>query len=106
MNEKLLAILQGDTRSYPYELEKLYPRILNKIIEVWYTPQAEEFFLDLMVDKRGGRQGFPPKVAAEIFRLGQMSERPITAQKPDTNKAWELVGVRELQLRDTQVAED
>ena len=105
MNEKILKMLQGDESLYPHELEKQYLRVLNKIIELWYTPQAEEYFLDLMVDKRGGRQGFPPKVATEIFRLSQAHERTVISTRHGNDNAWDLAGIRELQVRDTQVAE-
>jgi tankyrase len=101
----MLEMLQGDESLYPHELEKLYLRVMNKIIELWHTPQAEEYFLDLMVDKRGGRQGFPPKVATEIFRLSQLHESTCKVAKHDTDNVWELAGTRELQVRDKQVAE-
>lgn len=47
-----------------------YPRILNKIAVVWGDHRA--FFSlmdDLMIDKRGGRDGFPFSVALELSRL-------------------------------------
>jgi hypothetical protein len=81
MNKKMLEMLQGDEHIYPHELEKLYLRVMIKIIDLWYTPQAEEYFLDLMVDKRGGRRGFPPKVAAEIFHLSQVHGAYVCGRK-------------------------
>ena len=105
MNEKMLALLQGNERLYPHELEQKYLRVMNKIIEVWNTPQAEEYFLDLMVDKRGGRQGFPPKVATEIFHLSQVHERTSNVAQIITGNPWEDVGTRDLQIRDAHVAE-
>jgi len=104
MNEKMLNLLQGDEHLYPHELEKLYLRVMIKIIELWYTPQAEEYFLDLMVDKRGGRRGFPPKVAAEIFHLSQVHGSTCAVAKPDTDDVWSLDDSRDLQVRDMQVA--
>ena len=47
-----------------------YPRILNKIALAWGDHRA--FFSlmdDLMIDKRGGRDGFPFSVALELSRL-------------------------------------
>ena len=47
-----------------------YPRILNKVAIAWGDHRA--FFVlmdDLMIDKRGGREGFPFNVAVELTRL-------------------------------------
>ena len=105
MNENMLTLLQGDEHLYPHELGKQFLRIMNKIIELWYTPYAEAYFLDLLVDKRGGRQGFPPKVATDIFRLSQIHERTCTVAKPDADDPWGLAGARDLQLLNMQLAE-
>lgn len=75
MNELMLKLVMGKENLYPHELEKQFPRILNKIIELWDTSQMETYFHDLMIDKRGGRQGFPAAVATEIFYLSQVYER-------------------------------
>ncbi len=99
MNKKILGILQGKEFLYPHELEKQYLRVMSKIFELWHTPQAGEYFLDLMVDKRGGRQGFPPQVAAEIFRLSLVHERSRTVLKSGANDPWGLAGTRDLQFR-------
>lgn len=55
MNEKILKIVQGEEHLYPHALEERFPRILSRIIELWDTPEIEEYLLDLMVDRRGGR---------------------------------------------------
>lgn len=47
-----------------------HPRVLNKIALTWGDNRA--FFAlmdDLMIDKRGGRDGFPFSVALELSRL-------------------------------------
>jgi len=75
MNETLLNLLQGDERSYPHGLEKRYSRIMDKIIELWDTPEMDAYFMDLMVDSRGGRQGFPQDIAMEIYVLSQAYDR-------------------------------
>ena len=60
---------------YPAALEAKYSRVFGKIIAMWGTTQLEEHFNDLIVDKRGGRKGFPPDVAADIILLSRLHER-------------------------------
>ena len=70
MNEKLRAYLSGAPDLYPHELETRFPHVVQRIVDAWPSPElARALFEDLLVDKRGGRQGFPPGVAREIFRL-------------------------------------
>lgn len=60
---------------YPAALEAKYSRVFNKIIGMWGTQELEEHFNDLIVDKRGGRKGFPADVAADIILLSRLHER-------------------------------
>lgn len=70
MNEKLLFLLDGYEECYPLNMEEQYPRVMNRITELWNSKEIDAYFTDLMIDNRGGtRQGFPPRVASEIFAL-------------------------------------
>jgi hypothetical protein len=54
----------------PTEMIKKYPRIANRIAFAWRDPQtAQEVIDDLLMDARGGRQGFSPFVIIELMRL-------------------------------------
>ncbi len=54
----------------PRELAAWAPRIPNRIARYWDSPQMmESIFDDLLADRRGGRKGFPAKVAAELRAL-------------------------------------
>jgi ankyrin repeat protein len=57
----------GDT--YPYALEDKFDRILVNIEKLWGKPEIEDYFTDLIIDRRGGRQGFPKEVLDDILRL-------------------------------------
>src|SRR5690349_25036262 len=59
---------------YPRALEDRFDRILTKIDELWDRPEIEDYFSDLIIDKRGGRQGFPKEVLAEIMMLRDARE--------------------------------
>ena len=54
----------------PRELARKFPRIANRLCELWRRPaQCDRYFKTLMMDERGGRKGFPPEVAAELSTL-------------------------------------
>jgi len=54
----------------PYTLARTFPRIVNKMAELWRRPaQMDVLFDELLVDTRGGRQGFPLTVLFEITAL-------------------------------------
>lgn len=59
----------------PEQLSQQYPRVVNAMAARWSDPWARRDYLgDLLHDKRGGRAGFPPEVAAEIKRLDTYSQ--------------------------------
>lgn len=76
MNERLQRFLAQSPESYPHQLEARFPRLVEKIVAVWCSPQATSALFDeLLVDGRGGRQGFPPDIAREIFLLSVAYEK-------------------------------
>jgi hypothetical protein len=55
----------------PVALPQTYARIANRICALWNDPlRCARFLTDLMIDRRGNRIGFPPKVAMELATLG------------------------------------
>lgn len=74
MNAALLKLLYGEENLYPKQLEHHYPRIVEKIINLWHTPQMEEFFQELMVNSRSDRQGFSHEIVSEILHLSEVFE--------------------------------
>ncbi len=69
MDPRLLKILGGNEKYYPHVLASKYPRVLAKIMLLWDSSELDDYFLELMVNKRGYRAGFPPEVASEIIFL-------------------------------------
>ena len=67
----------------PLELCNVYPRIANRLARCWGdVAQTHEVFNDLLVDRRGGRKGFPSPIASELLRLQAFHERRISATAP------------------------
>ena len=82
-----LARLPKDVR--PMVLAGRYPRIANKIADIWRrVARCEEYLDTLVVDHRGNRTGFPPDVAQELNNLrGFYGEL-----HPANSLGWEQVG--------------
>ncbi|MHA7681643.1 hypothetical protein [Cupriavidus sp. PET2-C1] len=75
---KWLAVLPPQVR--PLELCRSYPRIGNQLAALWVDPAALSAYLaDLLIDKRGGRQGFPDGIALE---LSQLQEHLLRTMEP------------------------
>jgi hypothetical protein len=55
---------------HPKQLCRHYPRIANRIAVNWqHLHVLDRLLTDLMIDKRGDRKGFPPRIRQEIERL-------------------------------------
>lgn len=61
-------------RYRPRLLALQFPHVINRLAVVWSDPAlAAACFDDLMVDRRGGRIGFPRAVTEEILRLHELA---------------------------------
>lgn len=59
----------------PDNLLEYYPRLVNRLAASWCDPASLALvFNDLLVDRRGGRQGFPPSVQADLTALWRYSQ--------------------------------
>jgi tankyrase len=86
--------LAGLGEDYPVYLEQHHDRVLNKIDELWETPEIDDYLSDLLIDKRGGRKGFAPEATKEINALREfrMLETLLAVEKKET-------AIRELEKR-------
>lgn len=75
-----------------------YPHVLNRIAAAWTRPRAFAAVLDdLLVDRRGGRLGFPPDVRDELLALQRhyfLSVRPDAGRTPVTRGRADASGSR------------
>src|ERR1022692_595344 len=63
-----MATLPSEFR--PTAIGKAFPRIANALATFWTRPDAFTSYLDdLLIDKRGARQGFPTDALAELHAL-------------------------------------
>ena len=89
MIERLTELLGGEMRGlYPQKTEEKFPRIVEKIAVLWGSPQLAKYFSELLFDDRGGREGFPPDIMIELFRLSNFHESTKPARTA-MDAAWE-----------------
>ena len=74
----------------PCALERQFKRIADKIAASWPTPACARYIDSLLVDNRGGRQGFPPEVVSELFLLHALLED----HNPTRRDLWEQTPLR------------
>jgi hypothetical protein len=54
----------------PQELARQFPRVANRVCELWKRPaQCDPYLKKLILDDRVDRKGFPPEVASEVSAL-------------------------------------
>lgn len=91
LRERLMAalVVDGDRAwLYPEEVEQQFPRLLARIVELWRKPELDDFFDELITTPRPGRQGFPEKVALELFHLATLHASYRLSRKPRTPWDW------------------
>ncbi len=60
----------------PRELGHRYPRIVNKLAQMWGNgSQVDNYLNELLLDARGSRSGFPKPVRDELLILRSHSRR-------------------------------
>ena len=57
-------------------LEERFPRLVPEILAIWGSPGCFEQLQGLLVDTRGGRQGFPADVYSDLSLLLTLVPRP------------------------------
>ncbi|SRR6266542_3892456 len=66
--QRWISLLPGETQ--PRALLQRFPRIANKLARLWADGKSVADYLDqLLIDRRGSRQGFPPDVHNELLNL-------------------------------------
>lgn len=68
-------------------LEAKFPRIISKLNDLWPTRECGQFLDSLIIDDRGGREGFAPEVMEEILFLKEI----IQHHHPTKRDIWDNV---------------
>jgi len=75
MHSMLAKILQGYEHQYPRNLEEKFARVFNNLMNLWGSPELDDYFASLFFDERGTRQGFPRDVMDEIFFMSKLHDK-------------------------------
>jgi hypothetical protein len=71
--EVVLHTLKCNPSQYPQMLDERFPHVLENVVKIWESPDAEAYFADLLQPVRSGgrfnRDGFPDKAWKEILHL-------------------------------------
>ncbi len=88
MSDQLKLLLKGYENKYPQQLVERYPRIAEKIVTLWNSPDDFAAYLqDLLVADRYDRQGFPPDVASELLSLNLIYDE-IKQRQQEPEDIW------------------
>jgi len=81
VNKKVvLQTLKCFPNQYPQMLAEKYPHVLEKIVQLWNSPDGEAYLADLLHPTMSGgrfdRKGFPESVWHEILCLSELYKKP------------------------------
>ncbi|MDZ4200862.1 MAG: ankyrin repeat domain-containing protein [Gallionella sp.] len=95
INPRVALLYKNIPHKYPHFLQRDYPHVLNRLMQLWCLPEFEPYMYDLMMDKRGDRQGFPLEVVSELVFLGELHEafKREGYQLPNFEDPWKAVPV-------------
>lgn len=80
------------------ELERDFPRIVEKLTFLWGQDGVSSFLSHLLIDDRGDRQGFSGDIMAELMFLNNLHEDMESEKQPQSGKAlWENPLIKNLQ---------
>jgi hypothetical protein len=78
--EIIMQTLKCAPNQYPKLLHEKFPHILEKIVQLWNSPDGEVYLADLLHPTYSGgrfdRSGFPENVWQEILRLNELYNKP------------------------------
>ncbi len=69
----------------PCAIEEKHPRLVSRITGLWPTQECVNFVDSLIIDDRGGRQGFDADVMEEVLLLKEM----LIELNPGADDPWE-----------------
>ncbi|KAF0813141.1 Actin-binding protein [Andreprevotia sp. IGB-42] len=99
MSSRLRTLLEdiGHPDRFPEKLAVQYPRIAEKIADMWGSDALEAYFEELLIMDRNDRQGFPPEIGAELMLLSLAYDQSRRNAQDEDEDVWsnELIKARD-----------
>ncbi len=70
-------------------VQEQYPRIGEKILQLWGSSELNDYLDSIVFDERGSRHGFPTTVASALMRIHEGHFSLVPAK--DTGDYWDTV---------------
>jgi len=74
-------------RPDPWPIIERFPRIAERIRALWGNAILDDYFAKLVLDGRGGREGFPPEVMEAILEVALLHSQRFGFTK--AMRSWE-----------------
>jgi hypothetical protein len=79
----------------PTVLASQFPRIVNRLSRFWDSPRMiDDYFQQLLMDRRGKRKGFSKKILDELTSLAQYHRA--LHKSDDKTDVWEAIPYRKV----------
>lgn len=72
VNPRVALLFKKLPANYPRRLQQDHIHILNRLMELWGTPEFDPYIHDLLIDTRGGRNGFTLEVVTELMFISEL----------------------------------
>ncbi len=96
LNPRVTLLFQNMPNQYPHVLAQRYRHVLNRLMQLWSTPEFDQYSVDLLLDKRIRRQGFSHEALAELMFLFRLHAafKQNEFRLPEVEDPWGLVPVQ------------
>ncbi|MEJ1959600.1 MAG: ankyrin repeat domain-containing protein [Nitrosomonadales bacterium] len=101
-NPRVTLLFKKLPANYPRSLEKKHGHILDRLMELWGTPEFDPYIDDLLIGNRGKRFGFSLEVVAELMFINELHNifksegyrfPEVTESLPKAPLPWESIPV-------------
>ncbi len=95
LNSRVSLLFKNLPNKYPKHLVRDFTHVLNRLMQLWDTPEFDLYLHDLTINKREDRQGFSIHVMAELVFLGELHDlcKRKGYKLPEFTDPWEAIAL-------------
>jgi hypothetical protein len=72
-NPRVALLFKKLPANYPRRLKQDHVHVLNRLMELWNTPEFDAYIHELLIGTRGKRQGFSLEVVSELMFINELN---------------------------------